>query len=360
MTTVVDRFLSRELFRYWLVTTLILWLVLVVARFSLYLGQAASGRLPAGTVLQLLALKSVGFFVFLLPLSLFLALLWLFGRLNRDRESLALAASGFGDRQLYRAIALPVTVAVLTVGLLSARLVPQTAQLGYELRTRAEHDLDIRSLTPGRFHSLHNGRWLVYAERAGATPEALKNVFIYSHDAVRPRVLLAQDASIEPAADGGGRYLVLERGHRYDGYPGRGDYRVLTYRRYAIALGDTTPEPERKWDAVSGAELWRSDEPKARAELHMRLSRPLSVLVLVLFAVPLSRFRPAVSRYFPLWLGVLVFTLYFNLLGTGQLWLQQERLPAWLGLWWVHLLMVGLYLLWLAAGRWRAARRAVS
>ena len=52
MSSVLRRYLGRELLQYWLVFTLVLWLVLVAARFSLYLGQAAAGRLPADTVLR--------------------------------------------------------------------------------------------------------------------------------------------------------------------------------------------------------------------------------------------------------------------------------------------------------------------
>ena len=156
MSSVLRRYLGRELLQYWLVFTLVLWLVLVAARFSLYLGQAAAGRLPADTVLWLLAFKSVGFLVFLMPLALFLALLWLFGRLNRDYESLVLQASGVGTAQLYQAIALPVLLVTLLVALLSAWLVPYTAQQGYQLRARAEQAVDIDALVPGRFHALRN------------------------------------------------------------------------------------------------------------------------------------------------------------------------------------------------------------
>ena len=65
MSSVLRRYLSLELLQYWLVITLVLWLILVAARFSLYLGQAASGQFPAAVVLWLLGLKSVAFLVFL-------------------------------------------------------------------------------------------------------------------------------------------------------------------------------------------------------------------------------------------------------------------------------------------------------
>jgi lipopolysaccharide export system permease protein len=92
----------------------------------------------------------------------------------------------------------------------------------------------------------------------------------------------------------------------------------------------------------------------------MRLSRPVTVLVLALIAVPLTRFRPAMNRFYPLWMGVLVFTLYFNLLGTGQLWIEQGRIPGWLGLWWVHGLLLGLMAGWAGLRRWWSSRQVAA
>ena len=354
MSSVIRRYLSLELLQYWLVITLVLWLVLVAARFSLYLGQAASGQLAAGMVLWLLALKSVGFFVFLLPLTLFLALLWLLGRLNRDHESLALGASGVGTLHLYRAFALPVLAATLLVAALTWYLVPRTAALGYQLRSEAEHNLDMDALAPGRFHKLQKGRWLVYAQRSGRETGTLEDVFVHVSDSQRAQVLVARHAGVETTDGTDERFLVLRDGYRYDGNPGQADYRVLRYQEYALHLQAATASQDKKWDAVPMRALWTTPGPQASAELHRRLSRPVTILVLTLIAVPLARFRPATSPVYPLWLGMLVFALYFNLLGTGQLWIEQGRVPGWLGLWWVH----GLLLMPLFA--WACARRGWS
>lgn len=358
MSSVIRRYLSWELLQYWLVFTLVLWLVLVTARFSLYLGQAASGELPAGTVLYLLALKSVGFLVFLLPLTLFLALLWLFGRLNRDHEALAMGASGIGLPQLYRAVALPVLLAAVLVALLSLYLVPRTAQQGYRLRAASQQHLEADDLSAGRFHLLRNGQWLLYAQRRGARAGELDDVFVHVRRPDRPQVLVARHALLREVSGAAGRFLVLQDGYRYDGYPGQADYRVLRYAEYALRLRPPPVTTEQKWDAVKTADLWTDKGLAAFAELQARLSRPLSVLVLALLAVPLGRFRPATSRFYPLWLGVLVFALYFNLLATAQLWITQAVLPRWLGGWWVHLLFVVSLLLVLHP--WRAWRRRVA
>jgi lipopolysaccharide export system permease protein len=346
--------------QYWLVITLALWLILVAARFSLYLGQAARGELPAAVVLWLLGLKSVAFFVFLLPLTLFLALLWSLGRLNRDYESLALAASGVGPWQLYRAIMLPVLVVALLVAVLSWYLVPRTAQQGYQLRSQAEQRLDIDALAPGRFHELRDGRWLIFAQRARREVATLESVFVHLRDPDGVKVLVAKSARIEQPDAAGDQYLVLRNGQRYDGVPGQADYRVLKYEEYALRIRTASADPVKKWDAVATGQLWAAPELQASAEWQMRLARPVTVLVLAVIAVPLARFRPATSRFYPLWMGVLVFTLYFNLLGTGQLWIEQGRVPGWLGLWWVHALMLGLMAGWAGVRRWWSYRQAAA
>ena len=256
MSSVIRRYLSWELLQYWLVFTLVLWLVLVTARFSLYLGQAAGGELPAGTVLYLLGLKSVGFFVFLLPVTLFLALLWLLGRLNRDYETLAMGASGIGLLQLYRAFAAPVLLVALLVAVLSLLLVPRTAQLGYQLRADSQRQLDAQALTAGRFHLLRGGRWLLYAQRAGAAAGQLDDVFVHVQRPGRAQVLVARHALVRKAENTRERFLVLQDGYRYDGEPGLADYRVLHYNEYALRLSARPADGEQKWDAVATAALW--------------------------------------------------------------------------------------------------------
>lgn len=359
MSAVLNRFLVRQLLRNWLVVTLLLWLVLVAARLSLYLGQAAAGSLPAGVVLALLAFKSVGFLVFLLPLTFFLALLWLLGRMNRDKESLALAASGVGPVQLYRILAMPILLAMLLTALFSWFLVPETARQGYQLRASAEQQIDIRNLVPGRFHLLPKAGLLFYAQRAGGQSGSLENVFVHQKHRERTRVLLAASARVQESPDAAVDYLVLQDGYRYDGTPGQADYRRLQFREYAIRLAMPPAEPAKKQDAMAFSDLWFDPDLQAQAEFQRRLARPISVLVLALIAVPLGRFRPAVGSYYPVALGVLLFTLYFNLLGAAQLWIVQGWLPSWLGLWWVHLVPLVLVFGWNALLRAAARRRVL-
>jgi lipopolysaccharide export system permease protein len=84
------------------------------------------------------------------------------------------------------------------------------------------------------------------------------------------------------------------------------------------------------------------------AELQWRISVPLSTLILAIFAVPLSRSQPRQGRYGRLGVGLLVFIVYLNLLSAGKVWVERETVPAAVGLWWVHGLMLGIAMAMLA------------
>jgi len=65
----------------------------------------------------------------------------------------------------------------------------------------------------------------------------------------------------------------------------------------------------------------------------------------------MSRVSPRKGRYGGLAMAVLVFVVYFNLLATAKVWVEQGVIPVPVGVWWVHLLPVALAFLLLNGER---------
>ena len=63
-------------------------------------------------------------------------------------------------------------------------------------------------------------------------------------------------------------------------------------------------------------------------------------VVLTLLAVPLSRLRPRQGRFARVWLAVLIYLLYSNMISAGKVWIAHGAVPEFLGLWWVHAVVV--------------------
>jgi lipopolysaccharide export system permease protein len=165
-------------------------------------------------------------------------------------------------------------------------------------------------------------------------------------------VISADSAYRMTDSDSGDDYLVFVDGYRYEGKPGDVDYRIMKFDQLGVRIefpGKSTPSSKRS--AIPTAELLESTDIKEIVELQWRLSVPLSVMVLVFLAVPLSRMSPRKGRYGGLVLPVLVFIIYFNLMGTAKAWVEQGAIPPVIGIWWVHLLPVALAVVLLNSDR---------
>jgi lipopolysaccharide export system permease protein len=98
------------------------------------------------------------------------------------------------------------------------------------------------------------------------------------------------------------------------------------------ALGDVV----KNLDAQPSMALYESKDLVKRAEQHWRVALPTMCIVLTLLAVPLSRLNPRQGRYARVWLAVVIYFVYSNLISAGKVWIARGTLPESVGLWWTH------------------------
>ena len=89
---------------------------------------------------------------------------------------------------------------------------------------------------------------------------------------------------------------------------------------------------------------------------------PVSVLILAILAVPLSRSSPREGRYARIGAGLLLYVIYANLVSIAYVWVQRELVPDWVGMWWVHALMLSyaLFLIVRQSGLFARARMVAA
>ena len=92
---------------------------------------------------------------------------------------------------------------------------------------------------------------------------------------------------------------------------------------------------------MSTLRLLGSGDLKDRAELQWRLALPLLVPIVAFFAVPLARVNPRQGRFRKLIPAVFLYMAYLALLISARGWMESGRTPVAIGLWWVHLLFLG-------------------
>lgn len=353
---VIERYLFREVIQSFGGTLSLLLLIFVSHRFVRYLRDAAAGELSNDVILQLLGLSLATGLVYVLPIAFYLAVLLAFGRLYRDSEIIAMAASGIGIPRLLQ-VSFWLSMGFATVALaLSLYVSPEAWAQIKELQRRAQQEANIAAIAAGRFKQFSGGDRIFYAAGVSDDRQNLETVFIRIFDGTRPLVLFAEKGRLKREPVTGDRYVILEDGNRYDGEPGREDYTMTRFKTHAVRVDERQAQSSRRQkDSIPSLELIGSDNPRYRAELQWRLSLPISVLILGPLAVLLARTSPRQGKYAKLFYAILIYFVYNNLMGIARELVEQERLGSAIGIWPVHALFALLTLaifLYQTTGRW--------
>ena len=336
---IIERYLFREVATTSAAVTTVLFLIFVSMWFARLLGQVAAGTVHADVVFLLLGLKSVDALVILLPLAFFLSVLLAFGRLYKDSEMIAMFACGVSLLRVTRFVFWFALVVALITGTLSLYFGPLMNAKRINLMNQMMASSGLETIAAGQFRELAAGSVIFYAERLSEDKSSMENVFIQGVRQGELNLVVAERAR-QRMVDGA-RYLVLENGYRYEGTPGLANFRIIHFQQHEIRVSE--PETVAKSDEVAGLSsrfLWESDKPWHKAELQWRMAVPVSALLLAVLASFLSQTNPRQGRYAKFFLGVLVYTIYSNLLGVARTWVEYGKVSPLVGVWWVHGLML--------------------
>jgi lipopolysaccharide export system permease protein len=346
MKWTVQRYVLREVVQTWLAVTGVLVAVLVSNQLSRVLGQAADNQYGRGVVFDLIALGTVMYLSVIIPVGLLLAIVLTLGRMYHDSEMAALQACGFGPSRLLAPLFGFAAVIAVGLGWLAFEQVPRADGQVQLLRQSAIKEAQFGQLDAGRFRAFSGGGAVFYAERVDQEG-VLHNVFVQRESAGRIEVALAETATYSKASSDSMHLVTLFNGRRYEGVPGKDDFRVIEFREHGIPIATpqdilSSLDPDTKPTRL----LWGSSDPSDIAQLQFRTSTPLMALVLTLVAVPLSKLRPRQGRYARLAFAIVVYFVYSNLLTASKIWVERGDLPPAIGVWWVHAaaLALGLYL----------------
>lgn len=335
------RALRRELSSLAGVVFATLFTILVTTTLIRWLGRAASGRVDTDSILPLMTFSAIGSLSILLTLTLYVSVLMALTRAWRDSEMVIWFASG---RSLLNWIGpvlgftLPVIILIAAVSFYGA---PWASQQAFEYEQRFAQREDVSRVAAGQFRESAAGDRVFYVESLDELATEVRNVFVTQRGPDSEAIIVAQSGRIETRADGD-RYLVLQQGRRYDGDPATPKISLMAFERYGLLIESQANGP------VSGSgirarptlELIADPTPRHLAELHWRISLPVSALLMALFAIPLSAVNPRMGRSTNLIVALLAYIVYNNLLSVMRAWIAQERVGFLTGASIVHLAVV--------------------
>lgn len=364
---ILFRYLTREVLASLTLITGLLFLILMSNEFVHQLNQVAGGKFAASILWKLIILESPRFLAIILPFSLFLAILFTYGRLYGDYEMTVLNACGFSlGRLTYMSLPFIFLLTVIVTGL-NLWLNPYLLSYQNKLLNQTGTAVELQTVQPGSFQQTNGGHRIVYVESVSADHKTVKNIFLAQTNPqklaskITPWTILSANSGYqmidsvtkEP-------FFVAVEGKRYQGIPGQTEYYITQFQKYGIRIDLDTSKTNNQQDALPSITLWNANQankPSYSSELQWRLSAPISILLLALLAIPLSRVNPRQGKYLHILPAIVIYIMYLNLLLVGRNWIENGDISYRWGLWWIHgLLILTIIFVWFYVLGWNRVK----
>jgi lipopolysaccharide export system permease protein len=344
LVSILDKMIALDLFKTMLSMLSVIVVIIVSQKFVRILDKAVDGQISDETLLTILEFKTLVVATGLLPAAAFMAVLMVLGRMYRDHEMSAIASAGGGLLAIYRAVFLlmiPVSVVSIALSLVAA---PWAEARIAQITHHDEESADLRGIAAKKFSEYSQGDLVFYVENIDENKK-LHKIFVQHRQNGKLAIITADEGRLQDLADG--RYIVMEKGERVQGFPGELNYVIESFNEYAVRIDERTTALNLNLQAMATVALWQSIMPRDVAELQRRISVPLSLLCFVFLAVPLAQIAPRGGAYGNLLVAFLIYFIYGNLAKVSQSWVIKNLVPAWFGGYWLYgaMLVLGIVLL---------------
>jgi lipopolysaccharide export system permease protein len=250
-------------------------------------------------------------------------------------------SSGLGLQRWLAPVLTFVVPVAIAVGLTSLFVAPWANLQASEFKARFEQRTEVARVAPGQFRESSDGSKVFFVEGFDPSTASVQNVLVNMVRDGKVSVIVSKTGIVERQPNGD-EFLVMNNGRRYEGTPGKPDYKVMEFERYGVRVESRTPDFSNDDSAKirSTMDLIADPSPRAKGELVWRIGLTLSVVALAVLAIPLSFVNARAGRSANLIVALLVYFVYNNAMNVVQSWTSRGRIPFSVGWWLVHVVVV--------------------
>ena len=290
---IADKYILRQLIVGFLLVltcmTMLVWLTQSLRMIDMIVTNGVS----VGVFLKMTFLVLPHFLQILMPLALFAVVLFVFIRMQSDKELMVLKAVGMGPYQLMSPVLKMAGVLVIIGYFLSLFVAPWAEAEVREMKWKVRNNLSHVMLQEGQFNTFKKGMMVYVRERL--PNGVIKGILVYEMKDGKKSTLIADEGTLYQGPKG--LEIVLGQGahQKYD--PKTKQHSVLTFNKNTYALNDenqssgTRTQKVRelpfmqlltiKQDEAPNASTWR----KYKVEAFKRLTQPLYCFIFALLAL---------------------------------------------------------------------------
>ncbi|MFL2964212.1 MAG: LPS export ABC transporter permease LptF [Methylophilaceae bacterium] len=333
--------LKNELFFNSLSTILILSGIVVAQRGVIVFRLASKGIIPNDSILTILVFSLLKYLPILLTLTLFLTILLTLSRWFRDSEMMIWFSSGLGLTSFIRPILFFSLPIILLIGFLSLYLSPWATQKSEEYKAGLKNRDELATISPGSFKESKSKDRVFYVEGFGDLGSKVKNVFVQSEQNGKLGIIVSNEGS-RVSTNTDDEYIVLKKGKRYEVNHENNHFTEIKFSDYGFLVEKKLPPiiDVNQVEAMPTLLLLMTKGNREIAEFIWRVSLPISGIVLIILAIPLSFINPRSGRSVNIIIAIMIFAIYNNLMGVTQSYINLGKLNPYIGGSIVHLLII--------------------
>jgi len=340
--------LKNELFFNSLSTILILSGIVVAQRGVVVFRLASKGIIPNDSILTILVFSLLKYLPILLTLTLFLTILLTLSRWFRDSEMMIWFSSGLGLTSFIRPILFFSLPIILLIGFLSLYLSPWATQKSEEYKAGLKNRDELATISPGSFKESKSKDRVFYVEGFGDLGSKVKNVFVQSEQNGKLGIIVSNEGS-RVSTNTDDEYIVLKKGKRYEVNHENNHFTEIKFSDYGFLVEKKLPPiiDVNQVEAMPTLLLLLTKGNREIAEFVWRVSLPISGIVLIILAIPLSFINPRSGRSVNIIIAIMIFAIYNNLMGVTQSYINLGKLNPYIGGSIIHLfiLLIASYLM---------------
>lgn len=314
---ILRRYMSQQVTSTTMIVLFFLMALMLGGRLIRYFGIAAEGRLDVGFLFAIIGYNLPVFLELILPLSFFVAMMLVFGRMYVDNEMSVINGSGISRGQLARMM-MPLIIGLfLFEAGLSLWAKPWGVSQAEKIWQRQALTSALDLIKPQTFINSQN--YHLYVGAFDKDKRELQDVYVIQRKTNQQGkvnsdtdvIIMAKRAVQVPTReDDPMTQLDLFQGKRYEIGTNSQVYNQVGFESYRISIAKPPTDAinEDNIETQPTHKLITSlNKPAVQAELGYRISLPWLIIIASMLAVPLAQVQPRQGRWLRLLPAILIF-----------------------------------------------------
>ena len=311
---------------------LIFFFLVVSSRFVGYFEQASEGLIDPSLVFKVVFLRFPDFITLLLPLSFFLGVIITVSRLYSDREIFGYLAGGLSENDLVKYLFPQAMLFFLITLSLSIFLAPYTKELSKEILSLDTIQEQFESVRPKELFSFNENDGFIHVENKENNILAEVIIFIQNDDyssLIIAENLIHEDLSSKTNLD-------FKDGVLYQDIFNQNSSFVSYFGELSVPINNS----KNTISGLSLSKLFDFSIKSSKSQTQWNLSIPLTIFVLLIYAVNFSKVEPRQGRFSVLVPSIFIYILYLSLLILARDSFDEGSIASQNYIWYVHLIFL--------------------